>query len=523
MYRKHLSEDYENDFNGLWSWYLNNLRRGEFEELAGNTLKNALLHMFLKDRLKDSAQLNKRMLLVSIPEELDKDLEILEESVLEHLQLRGVECEYIEIIKLTGERVYNQESHYLLEDRVTNFNDSWFLEMKRDMSINTGIKDVAWDQNCANDKYFIEERDENYSVLTGESFDEEDGKRLSFNCKNDGSSMKESNNVIKLEHINESPISSILDSPQSHEDLESYVGEVLVQTFTRGSDTDPLEDNQNFENDVFDSDDDFENDEQRSYSSTSTGLTNLRSPSFPSSMIIDNGSLKFRMMLQSILISNRETNQLFTAIRQHVSGGSDLCVSDDWLLYDSSFRLDNLQMLSLDEIMDFGRFFPKILFFSFSLEEERGMVQRGSLEDSSNTFPSNVDVSDESVSSVGSVKDFDGQLDKSISINNHEMTNFSTGEGRYFSKPLTKARTIGSWKFKVWGEEGSFKSTKRLDTDSESMTFMSKIKSQPLPTLLPSFSSVENEKTKLKNKLGIMRANRNSRKGAGNLNSCVIV
>ena len=73
---------FDNDDNGLWSWYLTNLRLGDFEELIGNQLKYTLLKRFLNSHFYGdnniSARPNKKILLVSIPENVHEDISILE-------------------------------------------------------------------------------------------------------------------------------------------------------------------------------------------------------------------------------------------------------------------------------------------------------------------------------------------------------------------------------------------------------------------------------------------------------------
>jgi len=62
-----------NDYNGLFSWLLYNIRHGEFEELNNNLLKKELLRRFITHYFTTT---NDMVLLVSIPETiLEKDAE----------------------------------------------------------------------------------------------------------------------------------------------------------------------------------------------------------------------------------------------------------------------------------------------------------------------------------------------------------------------------------------------------------------------------------------------------------------
>ncbi|SCU89914.1 LAFA_0E21836g1_1 [Lachancea sp. 'fantastica'] len=116
-----------NDDNGLWAWYLSNLRRGNFEELNNNELKVALLKRFLNEQLLSATfPFNKKLLLVSIPDAIHENTNLLENFLRDYFHLDDLQ--YIQICKLTQEQCYNHENHYLISDNLSNFNDKSFLE-----------------------------------------------------------------------------------------------------------------------------------------------------------------------------------------------------------------------------------------------------------------------------------------------------------------------------------------------------------------------------------------------------------
>ncbi|KAH3900332.1 Gis4p SCDLUD_003306 [Saccharomycodes ludwigii] len=123
---------FDNDYNGLWSWYLSNLRKGNFEEITGNILKFTLLKRFLNEYLNsDEFQFNKKILIVSIPDKIhyQQDITILENFLKDYFKLNNLK--YIQITKLTtNDRIYNHENHYMIMDPLNNFNDKFFLESK---------------------------------------------------------------------------------------------------------------------------------------------------------------------------------------------------------------------------------------------------------------------------------------------------------------------------------------------------------------------------------------------------------
>lgn len=121
---------YENDDNGLWSWYLEKIRSGDFEELIQNELKFTLLKRFLYNKLINEDTLNNnknsKILFISIPDNIHSDISLLETFLKDYFHLEDLTN--IKIVKLTQGKSYNHESHYVLIDREHNFNDSNFLD-----------------------------------------------------------------------------------------------------------------------------------------------------------------------------------------------------------------------------------------------------------------------------------------------------------------------------------------------------------------------------------------------------------
>lgn len=83
----------------------------------------------------------------------------------------------------------------------------------------------------------------------------------------------------------------------------------------------------------------------------------------------------FRLVLQSILIQNPDTKEIFTAIRQSNNEPTVASVTDDWLLYDSNFSMNNLQILTLQDLLDIKRSFPKILLYTMVIVTNSGQQQ----------------------------------------------------------------------------------------------------------------------------------------------------
>lgn len=83
----------------------------------------------------------------------------------------------------------------------------------------------------------------------------------------------------------------------------------------------------------------------------------------------------FRLVLQSSLLQNPDTKEVYTAIRQSNNEPAVADVEDDWLLYDSHFSMDNLQMLTLQDLLDTNRSFPKIIFYSMIVVSDEQELQ----------------------------------------------------------------------------------------------------------------------------------------------------
>lgn len=125
-----IDDYYSNDENGLWVWYLRNLRSGDFEELTTNKLKYTLLRRFLNSNLYNNKSIknfnkNQKLLFISIPDKIHSDISILETFLKDYFHLKDLNN--IKIQKLTKDHCYSHENHYLLIDTINNFNDPTFL------------------------------------------------------------------------------------------------------------------------------------------------------------------------------------------------------------------------------------------------------------------------------------------------------------------------------------------------------------------------------------------------------------
>lgn len=399
---------FSNDDNGLWSWYLTNIRNGDFEELTRNQLKHALFKRFLRTYLdpKINERKDTKVLIVSIPDDVRRDITLLEYFLRDYLNLDNME-----ITKLTTSRVYNHENHYVVMDKENNFKNSDFLHFAN-ANAQTGQRSTGGDlagttvTEPIEQKALPTESEQLRSRQGTESLEdaEDEEKSLVFNfthrdhhlahalpVRDDdqeeaiGKARSWNHHQQLLQEYNMSndemvSIDSYNLGSGSSRIVESFKGEPLTLTMTRTDDFTSSE-----EYDGLDS----------NPSSSDTDLSSFESCSLvsvlPSISIADSFG-HFRLVLQSVLFINPTSNEIFTAIRQSNNKPTKADVDDDWLLYDSQFSMHNLQMLTLQDLSELNKGCPKILFYS--LVE---VIDTPSLEDAdtdcatiSNTAPTSL-------------------------------------------------------------------------------------------------------------------------------------
>ncbi|KOG97342.1 Gis4p [Saccharomyces eubayanus] len=523
---------FDNDDNGLWSWYLTNLRLGDFEELIGNQLKYTLLKRFLNSHFygdnNTSIRPNKKILLVSIPENVHEDISILEIFLKDYFHLEKLE--HIQISKLTHSHCYNHENHYLLTDYLNNFQDPSFLEFastswqvqKNPKSSNNNnnnrhlihastassskpsnaqlktntLDNQLLDTNTQNsmtartntNTKTLTYTDTADSSLTPAECNNKDDNNMPQNNENENENEEEdagddaassivlnfshprtlaskANKVPKIfpSYTNEdyNPSHSEIVSIDSFagEDVSStYPGQDLSLTTARREDKDDEDQNSNGSDDesfeetsssvessvsytncssssdssivryhfstgsrgsLGRGDVDHTNatyiSELSSITSSIENVTNSTTPEEEDHLVGDNYEAQdylsgeedeeevdddedisssdysvlsilpsisicdslgyFRLVLQSILIQNPDTKEIFTAIRQSNNEPTVASVTDDWLLYDSKFSMNNLQILTLQDLLDIKRSFPKILLYTMVIVTDSGPQQ----------------------------------------------------------------------------------------------------------------------------------------------------
>lgn len=432
-----VGDGFDNDDNGVWSWYLSHIRSGDFEEFSRNELKVSLLRRFLKTHL---GKQNTKILFVSIPDQVHRDLPLLENFLRDYFHLEHLE--HIEITKLTQSRVYNHENHYVLIDRADNFGDPSFLQFASSKwqsqlsrqrshklsnpasSVDTGQKlcgtvtersglssDSTSSDGTRNLGYGYRREPQCVEVNSIRSESTTEQADSNSRAEDDTGDCDSGSVVINFSHsllrrrmearklaalkeqqraknaegneqglprpdgnVYSPPISenvSINSFEDSISDRGSYSGQPISLTITRNEET----------ND--ECSDDSQEDKTSEVSSISESMNSLESAtsfgedcgngsessdysvlSILPSISISDAMGHFRLVLQSTLLQDPETKEIYTAIRQSNNQPAVADVEDDWLLYDSHFSMNNLQMLTLQDLLDANRSFPKIIFYS---------------------------------------------------------------------------------------------------------------------------------------------------------------
>ncbi|OEJ80230.1 Protein GIS4 [Hanseniaspora osmophila] len=223
---------YENDYNGLWSWYLNNLRKGEFEELTGNILKYSLLKKFLKEFFYKNNDItndnhensDKKILLVSVPDKIYKNqtnykINILENFLKDYFKLDDLTNIHIEKLTKKNCKIYNHETHYLIMDPLNNFKDKNLFK--------------------PNNVEFLKEDNEQTQSFNNSSIDTRttDGNQLKVSVKPVSSSLTA---ISQLAHQTVQQLSSHdTESYNDNEDSVSMVSEMSSSSSSSSSASSP--------------------------------------------------------------------------------------------------------------------------------------------------------------------------------------------------------------------------------------------------------------------------------------------
>lgn len=522
---------FENDDNGLWSWYLTSIRNGDFEELTGNQLKHSLLKRFLRTHLDPAfdARQDAKILIVSIAEDVRRDIKLLEYFLYDYFHLDNMD-----ITKLTSSRTYNHENHYMVMDEKHNFENSDFLhfassniqavhrstgdelaatrvtdQIPKNPSLSESIgteEDTASESKSMVFNFAHHDHQLNNQTHAG-GFGEENLIREQVKSKQQGYNTS-NDEIISIDSYN--PESS------SARVVESFKGEPLTLTMTRTEDFSSLE---------------GYNSMNTSTSSTNTSLSSLEDCSLmsilPSISVADSFG-HFRLVLQSVLFLNPTNNEIFTAIRQSNNKPTIADVNDDWLLYDSQFSMHNLQILTLQDLSELNKECPKILFYSLVEIFDTPSLERTEAE--CNTIfhkASSASLSRAPTkSSVSREPEMYSPIDKtSNGFRSGRMAKLNTNYSTVGHRSITTTNSAGDGirqSLDSYGTGGPIRWHKSaIGTYKGSDGIMKRIRSTPLPSALKTIGVGDKHHKRWRDKFKLCRSNRLSRRPSDD-RGCII-
>lgn len=498
-------DDYDNDDNGLWSWYITNIRNGDFEELTGNQLKPSLLKRFLRIYLDPqfSSRPDTKVMIVSIPEDIHRDLALLERFLHDYFHLDNME-----IIKLTSSRIYNRENHYIVTDKVNNFGNPGFLQFA---SKNFQLPGVTGSNGAA-----PKHKEQNGNGVAHSATSQAEVLRNPTEDSSEDAEGDEESIVIDFSHhghhpgplheTNQQPEAASTNDDVSIDSYElgadgervdaSYEGPPLSLTTTRTGNSLSTED---VDSELASVDSSISQtvDDDWSSSQVETLMSILPSIS------IEDSFGHFRLVLQSVLFQNPDNKEIFTAIRQSNNEPTIADVNDDWLLYDSNFSMDNLQMLTLQDLTEINTGCPKILFYSLVEVSER--VARDSETEHAYSF----DTHSESVTRAPSLDSVsrEPEMFYPISPGAHKDTSLARG---YTNDSNVGHRSIRSdWNRQsvvladMHSQAPEFQTAEGTNNGQEvpsALGAVERTRSTPLPAMLKTISGVDQRNKSWKGK-----------------------
>ncbi|CCD26333.1 uncharacterized protein NDAI_0H01590 [Naumovozyma dairenensis CBS 421] len=369
-----MSEDnIKKDDNEVLSWYLRNLREGRFENIIEDRAKNYHLNTILDRQLFDNKQYGAtNKILVSTLTSIDEIVSIKDiflGQLFDHERLQYIEVE--ELKSLKGD---NKETHYFLTDHLNSFNDL-LLEEERLQTYSTNHSQHYFHRAMKNEKKKKKRKKKKTLVRhlvlmrrNKRTMKKQMPYSLIFESR-----LRQSNRISKLGH----------QYTPYHSDSISInsFGSQNDESFSHATSLTRVKCNEHIE--------EGSSEFSKSLNSLSTDFPSsieksefekkeegdkilmdyeeaLSVPVVPSiSCHHPYGQIRF--VLQSIVFKSVRTAELLTAIRQSSADRIVATSSDEWLLYDSDFSLNNLEISTLQDILYPNYENPRILFYTMSV------------------------------------------------------------------------------------------------------------------------------------------------------------
>ncbi|CCH45797.1 hypothetical protein BN7_5383 [Wickerhamomyces ciferrii] len=345
-------------YNEIWNWYLNNLINGEFENITNNKVfRNEL------NEVVDSVDGDIKIM-ITVPNFLNNEA-LIRELLTKFFNANGdheQDDNRLEIcltnfgpLKGSGSSIIMAATHtHIPEDAtfgdIANYNQT--IELN---SVISGESDYIPSINSEDKIPTPVEIDENESSI--DSF--HPSVSLPPSPKYSLTRVSTIQNDEGIDELDQGSSTHVPNTPNNLSNEQQPI--VQIESKESGEEEEEEEEGENY---------DEENKgelEEHDIDSIYSDESSIDSVEYvPSTITTHSGQLnmRYKMVLNTILFKDDEQNKR-TAIRQNDEDG----ISDDWLLYDEDFRMDNIELFDLRDIIEMMKYEHKILFYDVILEK----------------------------------------------------------------------------------------------------------------------------------------------------------
>lgn len=365
-----LDASQEDDYSRLWTWYVAHLESGEFEGIVDDTMHRRQLDRFISEN-STSYDSNVLILLMDT-NEINRNPNLLTSLMSKYYM--GSDAKTITITPM-GAINDNKTSVILIKDNT-----------RQVPTFNTNARRPSEGQCTEAESILSGEPGYVPSIVQREALIDrtlsQDAMRTTVEVNNDDD---DTHSLL-----------SDTDLPQSPRSVNSFEGNL-------GSPEQPII---RVDTHLSSSQHSFEVGDSETMSMMTDDTGNVSLQPFPTNVSATSATDN-KLVLRSILLKDLQTNEIKTAIRQIENSE----MADDWLVYDETFTMTNLQLLSLDDIVESNAMSCKFLFYAL-------------VEDTPDEDETDEDVGEHDLTVV----EFDGKLDdlspqiRFINTNNTELT-----------------------------------------------------------------------------------------------------
>ncbi|ODV72667.1 Gis4p CYBJADRAFT_168570 [Cyberlindnera jadinii NRRL Y-1542] len=365
-----LDASQEDDYSRLWTWYVAHLESGEFEGIVDDTMHRRQLDRFISEN-STSYDSNVLILLMDT-NEINRNPNLLTSLMSKYYM--GSDAKTITITPM-GAINDNKTSVILIKDNT-----------RQVPTFNTNARRPSEGQCTEAESILSGEPGYVPSIVQRDALIDrtlsEDAMRTTVEVNNDDD---DTHSLL-----------SDTDLPQSPRSVNSFEGNL-------GSPEQPII---RVDTHLSSSQHSFEVGDSETMSMMTDDTGNVSLQPFPTNVSATSATDN-KLVLRSILLKDLQTNEIKTAIRQIENSE----MADDWLVYDETFTMTNLQLLSLDDIVESNAMSCKFLFYAL-------------VEDTPDEDETDEDVGEHDLTVV----EFDGKLDdlspqiRFINTNNTELT-----------------------------------------------------------------------------------------------------